>query len=170
MSRCSPPRRRRSSSACSTRRANGEPRASRCRSAPATSSTAHRRRHRRRRALRPARARPLRARTTGIASTRPSCCSIPTRWRSTGRFGCIRRCSAAARRPRPHDSRQRAVHAQGDRRGAERAARDASAGPLGRTVIYELHVRGFTQRHPGDPRGAARHLRGPRRIRRPSRI
>ncbi len=30
------------------------------------------------------------------------------------------------------------------------------------TVIYELHVRGFTMRHPGRAADAARHLRGPR--------
>ncbi len=27
------------------------------------------------------------------------------------------------------------------------------------TVIYETHVKGFTMRHPGGPRGPARHLR-----------
>ena len=29
------------------------------------------------------------------------------------------------------------------------------------TVIYEVHVKGFTARHPGHPAGTARHLRGP---------
>ena len=33
--------------------------------------------------------------------------------------------------------------------------------PWADSVIYELHVRGFTMRHPGIPRGAARHVRGP---------
>ena len=31
--------------------------------------------------------------------------------------------------------------------------------PWNETVVYEVHVKGFTQRHPGHPRGAARHLR-----------
>ena len=31
--------------------------------------------------------------------------------------------------------------------------------PWADTVIYELHVRGFTMQHPGIPAGAARHLR-----------
>ena len=34
--------------------------------------------------------------------------------------------------------------------------------PWNETVVYEVHVKGFTQRHPGHPRGAARHLRGAR--------
>ena len=34
--------------------------------------------------------------------------------------------------------------------------------PWHRTVIYELHVKGFTQRHPDVPERAARHLRRPR--------
>ena len=38
--------------------------------------------------------------------------------------------------------------------------------PLDETVIYEAHVKGFTKRHPDVARGAARHLRGPRRTRR----
>ena len=31
--------------------------------------------------------------------------------------------------------------------------------PWHKTVVYETHVKGFTQRAPGHPRGAARHLR-----------
>ena len=34
------------------------------------------------------------------------------------------------------------------------------------TVIYEVHVKGFTARHPDVPRDAARHLRRPRLTRR----
>ena len=34
--------------------------------------------------------------------------------------------------------------------------------PMHETVIYEVHVKGFTKRHPEHPRGAARHLRRPR--------
>ena len=34
--------------------------------------------------------------------------------------------------------------------------------PGSETVIYEVHVKGFTKRHPGRPRGPARHLRRPR--------
>ncbi len=40
--------------------------------------------------------------------------------------------------------------------------RPPAATPLHETVIYETHVKGFTKRHPGHPRGAARHLRRPR--------
>ena len=36
------------------------------------------------------------------------------------------------------------------------------------TVIYETHVKGFTMRHPGGPRGAARHLRRAGSASRPS--
>ena len=33
--------------------------------------------------------------------------------------------------------------------------------PWERTIIYETHVRGYTMRHPGGARRAARHVRGP---------
>ena len=39
-----------------------------------------------------------------------------------------------------------------------RASR-APSGALGRTIIYETHVRGYTMLHPDVPRGTARHLR-----------
>ena len=46
--------------------------------------------------------------------------------------------------------------------------RPASKTPWHRTVIYEVHVKGFTARHPDVPRAAARHLRRPGRRRPPS--
>ena len=44
----------------------------------------------------------------------------------------------------------------------------AARTPWNERIIYELHVRGFTQLHPEVPAGAARHLRGPRHARRSS--
>ena len=43
--------------------------------------------------------------------------------------------------------------------GDDRAPRT----PYHETVIYEAHVKGLTKLHPGDPRAAARHVRGPGR-------
>ena len=70
------------------------------------------------------------------------------------------------RRPRrrPNDDRQRAVRAQVRGRQpvlrlGRRPAAPHAAGT--RRVIYEVHVKGFTSRHPDIARGAARHLRRP---------
>ena len=59
-------------------------------------------------------------------------------------------------------SRRRRSGASTGRTTARRAR------PLHETVIYEVHVKGFTARHPGDPARAARHLRRPRASRRRS--
>jgi len=61
--------------------------------------------------------------------------------------------------PRSLDARDNAAHALkarvvDERQSAPRAARPHV--PLERTVLYELHVKGFTQRHPDVPK----HLRG----------
>ena len=113
---------------------------------------------------------PVRAASRATASTRTSCCSIPTRATSSARCAGATRISATAsaaraRRPVVRPPRQRGRHAEvpgastPPSPGATTAGRDV---PWHDTVIYELHVRGFTMRHPRVPPAAARHLRGPR--------
>ena len=63
-----------------------------------------------------------------------------------------RRTTPTARRYVPK-SRRRSTRTSTGATTARRARR------WHETVIYEVHVKGFTQRHPGVPRGAARHLR-----------
>ena len=111
-------------------------------------------------AVRLPRARPVPARRKATASTRTSCCS--TRMRATSSASCAgaTRCSAT-----------RVGHRDGDlsfdrRDSARRHAASARCIdtaftwgddrrpdiPWHEMVIYELHVRGFTMRHPDVPR------------------
>ena len=135
------------------RRARPRSSASRCPSAPATCSTASSPASRRR-ALRIARARPLRsARRPPLQSAR-SCWSIPTRARSTGRSRCIPRCSASGADGATRNDADsapfvpKAIVTRAVRAGA--GAR-APRMPWADTILYELHVRGFTRAHPGVP-------------------
>ena len=79
------------------------------------------------------------ARTRACASTRTNCCSTLTPWRSTGRSGCMRaflrprRWTADPSRPRPWRLRRTSPRHQ--RRRV----------PWPDTILYELHVRGFTR-------------------------
>ena len=129
-------------------------------------------------ALRPARARPLRARAR--APLQPE--QAARRSVRQGALGRGRLDAAGARlqagrgrrragRPDDRPARQR-------RRACRRAwsSTIASTGattgrprsPWRETIIYEAHVRGFTKLHPEVPGAAARHLRGPGPSRRPS--
>jgi hypothetical protein len=100
---------------------------------------------------------------TGCAATRPSCCSTPTRGRSRGEVRSGPRCSATTwatrRKPSSLDSAGHVPRSLvtdpafdwGDDAPPRRRYAD--------TVIYEVHVKGFTMRHPDVPARAARHLR-----------
>ena len=100
-------------------------------------------------------------RPAGCATTRPSCCSTRTPGRSTARSGSGRRCSATtpptptarARSTRPaHVPRSLVVDpAFGWRERTAHGTRYAD------TVIYEVHVKGFTAAHPDVPAGAPGH-------------
>ena len=64
---------------------------------------------------------------------------------------------------RPNPTRRRTCRAASVV-GATRSTGATTARPrtaLADSIIYELHVKGFTKRHPGRARGAARHLRRP---------
>ena len=96
-------------------------------------------------------------RPAACAATRPSSCSIPTRRPSTGQVQLGSRRSIRYR-PRatkdPQRCRLRAAHAQGSRhQPLLRLARRPPArdGRGTRRSIYEVHVKGFTARHPGIP-------------------
>ena len=104
-------------------------------------------------------------RRTGSATTRTSCCSTRTPWPSPASRPPGSPCStttADARRAAPRDSapsmpRSVVVHDDfdwGDDRPMRQRWRD--------TVIYELHVKGFTAAPQRDPRAPARHVRRPR--------
>ena len=94
----------------------------------------------------------------GIGSTRPSCCSTPTRGASTARS--LRRALQSATESARTAGRARAGRA---RLGAEAPhgvvvdhafdwGDDRRRAPPGRArVIYEVHVKGFTQQHPDVP-------------------
>ena len=95
----------------------------------------------------------------GTASIRRSSSSIPTREPSTRRstgatrvFGYTHR-SIADEDLRRGRARQRAGHAQerGDRDGVHLGGRSAAPHALDETIIYEVHVKGFTARHPEVP-------------------
>ena len=119
-------------------------------------------------ALRLPRPRPVRAARRAIASTRTRCSSIrtPASWR--GRPGGTTRCSATDRHAgrrvvRRSRQRRRTRRSPPSSTAPSRGATTARcARPWHETVIYELHVKGFTQRHPDVAGGAARHLSRPR--------
>ena len=106
-------------------------------------------------------------RRAACAATRPSCCSIPYARATTGEvtFGPEVRGDDVADpataqrarlgRPRP---------AQPRRRPRLRLGRSPPRPSISYadSVIYEVHVKGFTMTHPGVPAGAARHVRRPR--------
>ena len=82
-------------------------------------------------------------RPTGCASTRPRCCSTRTAAASSSRrtTTATPRPAGRQRRDRDEERRRRPV------RRTTGKATSRSAGPSARTIIYEMHVRGFT-RHP----------------------
>ena len=104
--------------------------------------------------------RPVGARQPAIASTRPRSCSIPMRARSGAACAGTTRCSATSpttcRPATPQDSAPWAPLAAVIDGGFAWGDDRPPATPLQDTVIYELHVRGFTRLHPGVPE----HLRG----------
>ena len=163
-SRSSPRSRSASSCACSSSRGEGDPgHPHRGRRVRPPRLPAHRRA---RPALRLPGARPLRPGPRACGATRPSCSSIPTRRPSTGPCSGTRPCSAtrsAIRTSRndtdsaPYVPKSVVVNPFFDW-GTDRSPRI----PYHETVIYEAHVRGPHDQPPRDPRGAARHLRGPR--------
>ena len=154
----------RSSSACSTRRATPRSSASRCPSAPATCSTASS----------PASRAGARygLRAHGPYDPRDGHRFNPAKLlvdpyahgARPAASRCTRRCSASGPTADAQRRRQRALRAQGasPRAPSPRRRRRAPRVPWRDTVIYELHVRGFTRAHPGGAGGAARHLRRPR--------
>ena len=105
-------------------------------------------------ALRLPRARPVRPGSRATASTRTSCCSIPTPRPSTGRSSGATPCSATrsahpdadlsprrARQRRPYVPKSVVVD-PAFTWGDDRPPRI----PWNETVIYEVHVKGFTAR------------------------
>ena len=159
MSPSLPKRRKRSNSACSTRAARRRSRAMSCRAAPARSFTASFRASARARftAFAPtARG----ARTRACASTRTNCCSTRTPWRSTGRSGCMRAFFASsALDSGPFAPKAVAI-------APDVATPQRRRVPWPDTILYELHVRGFTRALAQRARGVARNLRRPRPSRR----
>ena len=108
-----------------------------------------------------------------IASIRPSCFSILTPRRSPARSSGAMRCSAIRiGHPDQDLSRDEKDSAAGMPKcvvidPAFSWGNDAPpATPWHKTIIYELHVKGFTMRHPGVPQRLARHLCGARLVRR----
>ena len=113
------------------------------------------------------------------AATRTSCCSIPTPRRSAGTCATTTALYGypigAPEQDLGFDARDSAgvaplaaVIDPAFTWGTDVRPRRA----LADTVIYELHVKGFTRRHPGVPGAAARHVRRarlPRRRRPPAR-
>ena len=99
--------------------------------------------------------------SAACASTRASCCSTPTPWRSPCPTGYSRDAARATGRQHRDGDEERGRRSAAPTTG--RGTRRSSA-PGAETVIYELHVRGFT-RHPssGVAPGKARHLRRARR-------
>ena len=129
-------------------------------------------RRRGRRSLRTARARPVRpAQRSPLQSGEAPRRSLRAGARPAVR-AASRRCSARTTPTRTRDDTDSAPF-------VPKAHRDALAGtgagrrprvPWAQTILYELHVRGFTRTHPGVPGRAARHLRRarpPRRDRAP---
>ena len=148
----------RSSCASSTRRAATSASASTCASAPTRSGTATCPRrgpglvygYRVHGPYRPEEA---------TASTRTSCCSTPTRKDIVGAAALERRAlrlhaSAASASDLSFDRRDSApLHAQVPRAraGVHLGRRPPPDVPWHDTVIYEMHVRGFTMQHPDVP-------------------
>ena len=118
-------------------------------------------------ALRLPRPRPVRRRSTGHRFNPHKLCSIPTPRRSAARlrwddalFGYTHRRSR--RRPVARRARQRRRTRRSPRSSTRRSPGATTAPPRTpwhETVIYELHVKGFTKLHPGRAGDAARHLR-----------
>ena len=111
-------------------------------------------------------ARAVGARARGRAATRPSCCSTrtprPSRARSTGTRPCFPydfgdENSPQRRATAPRTCPRRVVHNPYFDWGNDRPP----GRPLHETVIYEIHVKGFTARHPDIPEAPAGHLRRP---------
>ena len=108
-------------------------------------------------ALRLPGARAVGARSRASAAIPPSCCSIRTPRRSTAPWTGTRRSfriTSTSPRRSTQRPRQRAVHAQ-DRSSSTRTSTGATTAgrntPWHETVVYETHVKGFTQRHPDIP-------------------
>ena len=92
-----------------------------------------------------------------IASTPPSCCSIPMRGRSIAPLHCMLRCSTTGpARPRKPYCRMTPIAHRSCPKGSL-SRKDGAEGlsppitPWSDTVVYELHVRGFSIRNPGIP-------------------
>ena len=108
-------------------------------------------------------------RCTATASTTTSCCSIRTPSALPARCVGATRTSATASASRAATSRStgattppampKCVVVDTAFTWGERPAAAHCAGT--RLVIYEMHVRGFTMRHPDVPPAAARHVRRP---------
>ena len=112
------------------------------------------------------RARPVRAARRASLQPEQARCSIRTRARSDGRCAGTKRSSASrsAQDDTTLDDRDSAAYAplaavvdNAFTWGDDRPPRT----PWHETLIYELHVKGFTKLNPADPRGAARHLSRP---------
>ena len=106
-------------------------------------------------ALRPARARALRAARRGTASIRTSCCSTPTPARSPASCAGTTRStatgSAAEGRPLVRPPRQRPGDAEVPDHRHRRTPGEPDHPPRrgwAETVIYEAHVKGMTASHP----------------------
>ena len=91
----------------------------------------------------------------GCAATRPSCCSTRTRGRCAARSRSAPRCSTT---PGTTTTRPARSTPPGTCRSAWSRTRPSTGAPTPRsrrdfadTVIYEVHVKGFTMRHPGVP-------------------
>ena len=115
-------------------------------------------------------------RRTGIAATRPSCCSIPyaRAIAGDGRVGpggaALRRRGSEAMRSSTDDSAPYVPRSVVDRSAFDWGDDRPLRAPLHETVIYELHVKGFTARMPDVPgasRGTYAGLAHPRRHRLP---
>ena len=164
---CSRPTRRESSCACSMNPDVTKSSESSCRNSPTKSGTATSK------ICTPARCtatvstdRISRKPDTG--STPTSCCSIPSL--EPRRIARVERCVfrlhhwCRGRRPVVRLARQRAVCSEGGRGRSRRstARRGAPAHvPWDETIVYELHVGGYTKRRSDLP-GRARHLGGTR--------
>ena len=100
--------------------------------------------------------RPVRTtRAAGPAATRPSCCSTPTPWRSAGRSGSGPRCSATCpttpTRPSTLDSAAHVPRSLVVDPAYDWTTEPAAPRRYADTVIYEVHVKGFTAAHPEVP-------------------
>jgi hypothetical protein len=101
--------------------------------------------------------------TAATASTRTSCCSTPGRARSSAHAstGTGRTSAPTASAPQHMDTRDNAAALKArvvDDRFDWQGDRPPRT-PLADSVLYELHVRGFTKLHARRARAAARHLR-----------